>query len=41
MDWIEDIAGIEEAMSVQGWSEICAIGEYYEGKNFEIICFER
>lgn len=36
--WITEIVGIEEAMKVQGWSEICDDGEYYEGEHFEVIC---
>lgn len=40
VDWITEIAGIEEAIEVQGWSEICYIGEYYNGENFEVICLD-
>lgn len=36
--WIEEVAGTEEAINAQSWSELCEIGEYYEGENFEIIC---
>lgn len=36
--WITEIAGEKEAIEVQGWSELCEDGEYYEGENFEIIC---
>lgn len=38
VNWITEIAGIEEANNVQGWSEICEDGEYYEGEHFEVIC---
>lgn len=38
VNWISELVGMEEAMNVQGWSEICYDGEYYEGENFEIIC---
>jgi hypothetical protein len=40
VNWITEIAGIEMAIEVQGWSEICVIGEYFEGENFEVICIE-
>lgn len=36
--WIEEIAGTEEAINAQCWSELCEEGEYYNGENFEIIC---
>lgn len=36
--WIKEAAGTEEAINAQSWSELCEIGEYYEGENFEIIC---
>lgn len=38
VNWITEIAGEKEAIEVQGWTEICEDGEYYEGENFEIIC---
>lgn len=34
--WIERLAGIEEAMNVQGWSELSYAGEEYEGENFKV-----
>ena len=40
VDWIEEIAGMEEAVNVQGWSEICTYGECYEGDNFKVVCLE-
>lgn len=39
-DWVEKVAGTEAAIDAQGWSELCEIGEIYEGENFEIVCYE-
>ncbi len=35
--WIKEIAGTEEAINVQNWSELATDGDYYEGENFEVI----
>ena len=36
--WIEEIAGTEEAINVQSWSELATTGECYEGENFKVNC---
>lgn len=40
VDWIEKIAGMETAVNVQGWSELCYIGECYKGDGFKVVCLE-
>lgn len=40
VDWITEIAGEQQAIEVQSWSELADIGDYYEGENFEVICIE-
>lgn len=35
--WITDIAGENEAMEVQGWSEFADVGECYEGEGFKVV----
>lgn len=38
--WISRLAGVDEAMNVVGWCELCYYGEVYYGDGFEVIVEE-
>ena len=39
-DWIEEIAGTEEAINVQSWCEFASFDEIYQGEGFKVKCLK-